>query len=310
MSYSNTSPWNAGSDLGTTFANLMLNMAQLKRAQRADAENTAYRLGQLEREDARIEMQRSLIKAQTENQKANAGYDLARTDSEKLQQTTAKDAGLAALFQSLNQQGLPVNPLTGGKFPATPENIKLLTNALLQQQLMTSAASSPQAAASTMRPIEANKDTNVIDPVTRAIIESGPVSPTPGFTLGPGQRRYDAEGNMIEENPKVSGNDLNGLSAILRSALQNVNTLGVDTSGIGRPPYMQNPAMGQTFTNSMNIANLLQGKIQEQLGGKVTAPQAAGAQKSLNDLQPGEVYNGYRWKGGDKKDKNNWEKVK
>lgn len=335
MAYIVRSPWNPAGDIGNTFANLMLGMAQLKAAENNRADLSQYRHAQQQLEvdkaqlhnamqQALFQQRTPLIEAQTGAQQAVAGLNNARAETQVRQQNAAQDAGLAAFFDTLNSGGLPVNPTTGGQFAATPENIQLLTRALSKQALREAGALNPQGAASMVRPIEANKDTSIIDPITRALIGSGPVSPEAGFTLAPQEQRFDAKGKPVAENknvrPTAAGNDgeptFANLVAALNGAQSMVAKLGTDEAGLGAP-YQTNPALGESFTNSAAMVNLLSGLIQNRLAGRtnapVTAPQGGGTNApkagSVHDVQQGQVYNGYRYKGGPKDQQSSWEKV-
>lgn len=299
MPYVSQSPWNAGGDIGETFSRLMLGMAQLKQQQASQGAEAARFNAQMqmqaEQQNMHNAIQQALMKqkqpgidAQVAAHQATAGFNNARAGSTMAQQANAEDAGLAALFDSLGQSGVPVNPTTGGELPATPENVKAITAALLRQHLMQSAASSPASAATMMKPER-------------------------GYTLAPGAQLVGPQGgeplatntNFPPSRVNGGGDDnLTQMISALRGAGDMVTSLGTDKSGMGEPPYKSNPQLGQTFTNAMQIVNALSGKVNERFGG---APVQSN--KPIDSVQPNEIYNGYRFKGGDKTKKENWEKV-
>ena len=130
MAYITRSPWNPAGDIGNTFANLMMGMAQLKAAEQGRADVSAYRHAQqqLEVDKARLhdamqqaifKRQEPLVQAQTQAQQAAAGlsnarvrtadadtaYKTAQAGTETRQQNAAQNAGLAALYDTLNSGG-------------------------------------------------------------------------------------------------------------------------------------------------------------------------------------------------------------
>lgn len=292
MPYINQSPWNAGNDIGETFSRMMMGMAQLKQQQASQGMEAAQFNARMQMQAEQNAMQQQvqealrvqkqpLIDAQVGAQKATEGFNTARMDSTKAQASNAQDAGLAGMFDSLNTQGLPVNPTTGGSFPATPENIKMLTSALLKQHLTQAAAGSPAAAATLLKP-ERN------------------------YTLTPGAQMFGPEGgeplatNMIERGQVTEADKLSALVSALRGAGDMVTSLGTDKTGMGELPYQQNPQLGQTFTNAMDIVNLLSDKLKTRFtptnAPSATAPPAAGGMPTVKTkeewakLSPGQKY--------------------
>jgi hypothetical protein len=64
------------------------------------------------------------------------------------------------------------------------------------------AATFAQQRATTNRPVEVGG--NLVDPATGRIVYQGPAKASEGFTLGEGQKRYDAQGRLVAEGPAKS----------------------------------------------------------------------------------------------------------
>lgn len=298
------SPWLAANNMGETFSRLMVSMAMLKNQQAREAQNA-------EIQQAQMAQQQPLIDAQVERNKASAGFDTQRTAVEKALMENSRDTGVAAFGRGM--AGVPgYNPNQTSMLQDTPETRKALMNALFSQGLATSAATSPTASASLLRPIEANQNTSILDAITGAVMGHGPVSPERPVTLAPGAQMFPPTGGQplatnTNVRPTAGANPvamdirkLEAIGSILRQYLTEKGQLE-ENSAEDSPRY-------NTVTN--NIAPL-EMDMQALLGairGTNTQPEGASA-PSFKSPPVGTVSKGYRFKGGDPADKNNWEKL-
>lgn len=145
------------------------------------------------------------------------------------------------------------------------------------------------------------------------------------FTLGEGQVRYDAEGNVIAEGkpkekearivaqPSVSERDVETLNTIikdnpdLKKAFEENKWWGKDfkdekVKAKAADIYLEQKTNGGTLADAARRVIGLNNRVKEE-GKDTTKPVDDG------NYKVGQIKSGYRYKGGGYKDRANWEKV-
>jgi hypothetical protein len=298
--------------LGNQFQNFMLQLAEMKARQRAEQDMHNYRQASLDLQRQEQETRAPLIGAQTEHFGSETKLNLARQAALDALQESGQNAGLGAFGQAMvGTEGYDPNQTS---FLAnTPENQSRLMEAIIAQQLTQNAASSPAGAEGLMKPVELNKDTDLVNPRTGKKIASGPVSPKTRNlrNVTDGGELIDADtGNLVWANKKETGpgSDRNNLpywTSLFRGATDTMQTLGKEDA-LGGRPFESDPNLGMAYTNSADMVKLLAPLILKQLRGGTneTSTATAPAVPAV-----GEVRKGYKFKGGDPAQKANWEKV-
>ena len=136
-----------------------------------------------------------------------------------------------------------------------------------------------------------------------------------GFTLGEGQVRYDAEGNVIAEGkpkekearvvsqPSVSKNDIETLTIIIK-----------DNPDLEKAFEEEGILWGKNFSDEKVKAKAADIYLEQKTNGGTLADATRRVlgkttTKNTGGLKVGDVVNGQRYKGGDRKDPANWEKA-
>lgn len=302
-------PWQVASRSAGAFSDPIFEMfAKLPQA-RAELAMSAQKLGLQQREQARMER---LSEAQIPNIKSETELHLANAAKMALQsgqiQSNMDTQGRLGRLQGYAtspmfgqmlkdpQQGLQVrqdlsNVLPQGEFNTSMPELLKAVQAALSSGRESLVASSPSAVASTMTPY--NTPSGTIDRYGNAL--TGP----PPFSLGDGAQRYSGDNKLIAENPKSvvpHATDPSTQAVHYGNFLKQLDDLGLDfnkqvqggvTNRVPTPQY-------SWATNALaNINN--------------PTPQTM-QPSSASSTQPGQTYKGFKFKGGDWKDQNNWEK--
>jgi hypothetical protein len=279
--YGTRSPYVGGSDMGETFGRFMLAMAQLKAQQKANEREQDYRESALDLRREELEIDRGLKSAQAEHWSTEAVVSMLKAKDLESRDERAVDAGLARFGEEMvGTEGY--DPGKTSFLANTPANQTRLMQALRAKSLTESAALDPGASQNMLKPVEANKDTNVLDPTTGKTIGSGPVSPLPMTVLRPGERAYQGS-QMTAENPATPMSDIGKWISLFNQSGKTVGSLS-DDKGLG-PAYTADPAgAGAVYTNNVALQQELGKRLleyfQQQQAGEMPVPTNAPAGKS------------------------------
>jgi len=262
-------------DMGETFSNFMLSMAQLKARQSEIEQAQSFRQAELDQRgqqfNREMDMKAPLIDAQVQNFIQDALMNKQKTETGAAVAGRAEDAGLAAFGQEMSQNP-EYDPLKTSFLQNTPENRQMLMAAMLAKNLTGNAATDPSSAARMSLPVEANRGTTVFAPSGRTIGQ-GPAMPTPAHSLSPGAVLVDESGQQIAQNPTSAKDSLAALVSLFRGTGDLMGTLSAD-KGLG-PAYQASPEMGNTFTNASDLNQTVMKMLAEELRKRGVDPTAA-----------------------------------
>lgn len=258
--------------LGSTFSNMVIGLQQNRMRQQQFLAQQAMEAARLQIERERQQSNELTAREERKKYGAETDYFKARTGSERL----------------LGEAGGTLGDVLKGRAETDPTknpDVYNFLTAIAAQQGGRIAAQNP---ATIGRQIPELMSLN--DPIIRNLIATGSPQymnvPAGGSLINLGQQQ---PGPVFSAPPRpAAARDPQQLQD------ESLRALGSVYGDLGRAHALRTP-QGTNTLNALNAA------LAKYPGG---APQAA-----LQVPKPGEVYKGYRFKGGDPSDKNSWEKM-